>query len=416
MRTKVFYIQIAIIILALAGFYNILKADRPNYDNWMAPYLSAAHNLEFGGNFRIDTIEIKKFQKLDVNEKDSYKFIGTKNLSHYNHNPIGYAYIIRFATFVLPFLGDQMAILVFQCVIHVLISILFLTLKEFNSRQKWIFFILYSMNPLILRWAPINYYYFWQVIPSIAFTYLIISRSPNKFIIGLLFLILPFAVLTRPTIVLSLIFVFYLLYKNYSFNFFSIFLIYNVLICVVLFQPIKKNFWHTVFVGFGAYDNKYDIYLGDDRAYQLYENEMGEKLNVFVGGNYYEEEVIEQYTEIAKRESLLIIRDNPFLILKNAAVNTLEGYSIGYVNRGDWLNYLIALSGLAFVVLLIYYKMYIWFLMIGFSLGAFTLYYPPIGSYMYGVYLVSVMVFITLPSVHKIKKNFEESFIRSPLK
>ena len=78
-------------------------------------------------------------------------------------------------------------------------------------------------------------------------------------------------------------------------------------------------------------------------------------------------------------------------------LNTLQGYCIGYINKGgDIFNYIIAFLGVLNVGILLYYKKYSWFLMIGISIGAFTLFYPPIQAYMYGAYLLIILSFISL--------------------
>tara|TARA_B110000259_G_scaffold69561_1_gene81950 strand:- start:211 stop:729 length:519 start_codon:yes stop_codon:yes gene_type:complete len=171
---------------------------------------------------------------------------------------------------------------------------------------------------------------------------------------------------------------------------------------MLLYQPTKKNIWHTVYAGIGAYENEYGIKLSDKDAYDLYEKETGEKLNASVGGNYYEEIIINKYSEITKKESLVIIKNKPLMLIKNAILNTLQGYSIGYINKGgDMLNYIIALSGFLYFIYLIYFKKYIWVLMIGLSVGTFTLFYPPIQSYMYGSYLLIITSFVSTLSKKK---------------
>ena len=95
-------------------------------DNWVAPYLSAAANLSLGGNFDIDLDEVLKFKKLNVKEQDIYKFNKSKNLSNYNHNPIGFVYLIRIATFLFPFLGDQVSIIFLQSLVFLFINFIFL--------------------------------------------------------------------------------------------------------------------------------------------------------------------------------------------------------------------------------------------------------------------------------------------------
>ena len=395
LKNKSLFIQITTIIIALCLSFFYMKDHRMS-DNWMGPYLSAAHNLSWAGTFKISIEEVNDFKDLSIVEQDSYDFKAENILEHYNHNPIGYAYIIKIATIMFPFLGDQAAIIILQCLIYLLINIIFLSLKEFDSKQKWLFFIIFSINPILLRFVPFNFYYFWQLIPFVIFGYLMLSKTPNKKIVVPLIILLPLVILTRPNLVFSLLFVFHALYKKFNYKFLIISSIYFIGLIMFLYQPTKKNIWHTVYAGIGAYENEYGIKLSDKDAYDLYEKETGEKLNASVGGNYYEEIIIDKYSEITKKESLVIIKNKPLMLIKNAILNTLQGYSIGYINKGgDMLNYIIALSGVLYFIYLVYFKKYIWVLMIGLSVGNFTLFYPPIQSYMYGSYLLIITCFVS---------------------
>ncbi|MBJ2174574.1 hypothetical protein JBL43_10025 [Aureibaculum sp. A20] len=377
--------------------------------NWVAPYLSGAHNLTTPGRFKVNLDEIEHYKKIDDSFKeDQFKFKKKTNLIPYFNNSIGYVYLVKMATTIFPFLGDQMAIIVLQCLFHLFISIIFLTLKEFSNRQKWLFLILYAINPLILKFVVFNFYYFWQVIPAFIFGYLMLSKSPNKFIITFFLLILPVIIVTRPTIVFSLLFVIYLLFKKFHYKYGLFSVCYIIVTYLLINAPTKQNVWHTIYIGIGGYSNDYNIKLSDTSGYALYENKTNEKLNASVGGNLYNEITLKKYTEIAKNETIEIFNRNPILFLKNAIVNTLQGFSIGYINKaGDTINYIIAFTGFLMVCLLIYSKKYLWFFMISFSLGTFTLYYPPVQAYMYGVYLLLVLYLITNYSLLSVSHNLK---------
>jgi len=395
MKNRPIFFQVLGVIIALIITYSI-NLNRRMSANWMGPYLSAAHNLEWSGDFNINIEEVIHFKELNVKNQDSYKFKSRKNLTHYNHNPIGYAYLIKGASMLFPFVGHQMAIILLQCLVFLLVNILFLKLFKLNNRQKWLFFILFSVNPLVLSFVPFNFYYFWQIIPSVIFGYLLLSKKPKLIILFALILILPFIIITRPTVVFSLLLVVYLLYKRTTIPFVMFGVIYVLIISFWLFQPIKKNIWHTVYTGFGAYSNSNNIELNDNSTYKLYTDYTGKKLNASIGGNYYDTEVIDKYSEITRSETLRIFNESPITFIKNAFVNTLQGFSIGYINKaGDTINYFIAFSGLILIGSMLFFKKYIWFLMIGLSIGTFTLYYPPIQSYMYGVYLLLALYILS---------------------
>ena len=164
-------------------------------------------------------------------------------------------------------------------------------------------------------------------------------------------------------------------------------------------KSLKKDVWHTVYVGFGAYSNQYNISLSDEDGYNLYFKKYDRKLNPSIGGNYYNEEVITDYITIAKNECLTIIKNNPLIVIKNILSNTFQAFSVGYLNKGgDLINYIIALSGFIY---LMYFKKYIWVLMLVVSAGTFTLFFPPIPTYMYGNYLLIIASLISSLSKNK---------------
>ena len=63
MKNKFLFIQIITIIIALCVSFFYLKDHRMS-DNWMGPYLSAAHNLSWAGTFKISVEEVNDFNDL----------------------------------------------------------------------------------------------------------------------------------------------------------------------------------------------------------------------------------------------------------------------------------------------------------------------------------------------------------------
>ena len=53
-----------------------------------------------------------------------------------------------------------------------------------------------------------------------------------------------------------------------------------------------------------------------------------------IGGNYYETSTIRKYQEITKNKVMEIFGENPLLFIKNALLNSLQVFSIGYINKG----------------------------------------------------------------------------------
>ena len=384
-------ITLAIVLAAISIFY--LTYDHRDNDNWTAPYFSAAANLQLGGKFLVDAEDVLLFKELPAQEQYTYKFISNGELIYYNHNPIGFAYIIRIATLLFPFLGDAYALVLLQVILHILLC--FLIIQSFRNRTFTIIFtILYAINPLILNIVVLNYYYFWQCIPGFIVIYLTTAHKVDLRILTSLLILLVLSVLARPTIILVSIFSMFFVFKRTTAAY-SIPVIISILIVYFfIYENNNKNIWHTVYVGIAAYQQDEVRALSDDEAYSLYLEKTGDTLNASFGQNYYNDEVIKQYTAITKDTVYKLIKDKPLMFIRNAAINTLQIYSVGYLNLGNYtLNLLSAFTGLLILMtLLASGQLNIAF---GILLSAitFTLYYPPIQAYLFGAYIFSVVGF-----------------------
>ena len=157
------------------------------------------------------------------------------------------------------------------------------------------------------------------------------------------------------------------------------------------------DLFHTAYVGLGAYPNEYQNYLSDNAGYELYEKIHGERIVASFGGNLYDGEITDRYYRTTKKEYMRILSDHPFLFLKHAILNTLIGYTCGYLNLNfKKINYISASLGLLVVIFLIISKNYFLFLAIGATLCTYTLYYPPIPAYMFGAYLLNVFSYLKI--------------------
>lgn len=387
------YILIALCI-ALAAFvvFRITYADRNN-DNRTGPYFSAAANLRLGGQFMVDAEDVNTFKDTTIEAQYAYKFRESDNLTYYNHNPIGFAYIVRFATTLFPFAGDNYALILLQVLMHVLLCLLMIGTMQ-NRTFTILFTILYALNPLILNIVVLNYYYFWQCIPGFLLMYLMATGKPDLRIIGALLIVLVFATLARPTIIFLSAFCLAYVFKRAPGTFALVSSAACILFFIWLHEPSKKNIWHTVYVGIAAYPNEHVGIMSDDEAYQLYLEKTGDTLNASFGGNYYTEPVIAKYTEITHNEVTEIAREEPFMFIRNALLNSLQIFSIGYINLGIFsINLGSAIIGALFLIALLISGQFA--LVTGICLSAITfcLYYPPIQAYHFGAYVISIFGF-----------------------
>ena len=166
----IFHLIVAAIAMIIAGLsVQFLLAGGMNAI-WIAPYLSAASNYNAGGDFKIALEQVNEFIALSSREQLSYRFNSIEDPLYYNHNPIGYVILIQSATTLFGlFAGDLQSILLLQLFIHVGICLTILSWFQKNRLQFWLILFLYALNPLILYFVVFNFYYFWQVLPSVGF-------------------------------------------------------------------------------------------------------------------------------------------------------------------------------------------------------------------------------------------------------
>lgn len=396
---------ILIVLLAVAEIlvysYGLDHLKRQK-TTWMGPYLSAAANLDWPPAFQIDEKQLAEFNKLDDSRlEDSFKFSKSITTTHYSYNDIGYVYLIWFAKRLFPFVGDQSAIIILQGLIHLLLCSFLATSKLLPAKWRVGFFLLYALNPFILRFVVFNHYYFWQSVPSILLIYLCvikkdIEKSSILPIVFMIFLV-PWSILARPSALLILLVLFYFIYQKIGKFVFIISGIYFISILWLLGVPSQKNIWHTAYIGVGAYQNPYHVQLSDDEGSRLFKKITGEEISTSAGGNIYSKEVFDRYKLLTKESTLIQLRDTPFLYIKNAIVNTMLAFGTGYfTGAGDILNYILSIIGLSVLILFYKYKLWSHILAIGCMSLVFTLYYPPVPAYTFGNYALIVSGILTI--------------------
>jgi hypothetical protein len=382
-KTSLIAIVIIFLALRLADFNQTMTSY------WVGPYLSAAVNFDWSQFvLNVNMEEVGYFDQLSQNEYWGYEFNAKNNSIQYDYLAKGLVLLVILAKKIFFFLGDLEALQYLQYLAHIFLSIFMLTLFE-KKYQKILFFILYAINPLVLWVVNYPFYYFWQVIPSLIFVYWYLKKDIKLPLMVFFSTIFAFIYITRPTVLL-LIFLFYFLFalkNNFKYTLVGFTLFFGL---INVTPKLDIGPWHTMYVGIGAYENPYGIELSDDDGYKYYKKQTGKLVN---SGNIMQEEVKKDYYKILKARYLSIVEENPVMIIKHGILNTIQAYSIGYSNSlnqkfGNKIIYLSVLVGLIVMGFLIYTKQYILFLAIGFSSGGFTLYYPPILTYMFGNFIL----------------------------
>lgn len=394
------FLAIALFIVELA-FILPQRGMSPVYS---VPYFSGATMLDLSKGWQFDLSEVQRLKDISGYEIYHYQFDGTpKDLKVNTLNNTGYLYVVFLAHYLFPFLGPIGSVVLLQLFFHAILSFMIVRLLK-RETEKILFLFFYFLNPLVLYFAVFPFYYFWQVIPSAVFLYFYLysgSKIPIfSFTIGIILAL--FAFWVRPTVLFLLIFI--IIYTTYKFRTWIPIASIPVLVFLGLFWNSTLNMtkaygpWHTAYIGLGAYPNPFEgLYnLSDDRGYDKYESITGHRISASIDGEYTTSiEIRQNYLETLKKVYLEAIEDHPELFVRNAVLNTLQGFSVGYINGGGFYKHiLIAITGLFYILLLLYQKSYLELLTLLASLCSFTLFFPPIQGYYYGTILLLVVIFI----------------------
>jgi len=364
-------------------------------------YLSGAANWSLGTPWRVNNDEMVFFEKLERNNKLNYRFTKEDNLEHYNYNAIGLLHINALARNIFFWQGDLQSIISLQQLVHVLLSFWILLLLK-SYYHKIIFYFLYVINPIILYFVDFPYYYFWQVVPSAIFIVYLLNNKLIKNKIFLISIIFAFVLITRPSTLFILLFILgYIGYQEGKIR---------AVIAMVLFLGLGSLLkpsasyegWHTMYVGIGAYQNKYGIEMKDRSGFQVFNRETDK---VMIGG-CKQNDNSRIYNDFIKKKYFNILKESPLLLAKNALLNILQSYGIGYKVNMMNLNYLSSFFGFLLIFLLLYFNQYTLFFAIGFAGASFTPYFPPIGAYMFGSYMLIIFAWLVVGTkiLNKIRK------------
>ncbi|MDL2346075.1 hypothetical protein [Campylobacter hyointestinalis] len=368
---------------------------------WVAPYLSAAKNFDFSSLvMHVDQSQIDYFSQLTREEQFKFNFEKSENIVQYEYLAIGFYFVAIIATKIFFFLGDLESIQLLQQLTHMGISILILNQFSINI-NKLLFVFIYALNPIVLYFVNFPYYYFWQILPASIFIYYYLSNKKIGNIIFLVAFVMFILYLIRPTILFFSLFFFIwcAIKENWKKSIISMILFLGLINC---FHPHSFGPWHTMYIGIGAYNNNFNIKLSDESGYDYFRNTKGKMMNSYLISN---NELRRDYYDALKNRYLQIIQLNYLLIFKNAVLNIIGSYGFGYKPENKVLIYINILCGLVFMTMLLYSKQYILFSAIGISSISFTLYYPPIGAYMCGSYILIAIGIINIISYYYNKKE-----------
>ncbi len=173
-----------------------------------------------------------------------------------------------------------------------------------------------------------------------------------------------------------------------------------VILIFLFFSIASKNSsqpWHTAFVGIGAYPNSLEIKLSDQSGYNYYFEKTGVKIKLDEPyDNLYDKNVRNEYYSTLKNAFMDYVRKYPLEIFRNASLNILQSFSIGYLVKYPELNYLSALFGLVILILLFKKHMYFLSILIITNVAGFIFYFPPIPAYMFSNYFLLTLALLAI--------------------
>lgn len=370
---------------------------RSQSSSWIYPFFSGAVNLDFDFVWRVDVSGYANFERLPYIQQMDFRFVATTlpNLAPYSVLDRGYVYVIWLAQTLLFWLPQIKAVIWFQILFHV-VSSLWVLSRLGSRRQQIVFMLAYALNPLVLHFVTFAYLYYWQVIPALAW-YCYEMRSDTKSLRSLWLLVLVLAgafLIRQSTILISLLVLGLAAWRLKRLA------AWAAVLGFLVFAVLAKNPsqpWHTVYVGLGAYPNDANIELSDESGYKLFLEETGIRMSTTPpNGNYYDEAVRGRYYAVLKERLASYAREHPFQLVRNAVLNVLQGFSVGYPVGHLALAYGSAFLGLIVLAILALGRMYVTIALLLAGMAGFVLYYPPIPAYMFGNYLLLALALASM--------------------
>jgi len=388
-------------VMALAMIATALVVDNPKNQGgrWTVPYFSGAANYRIGHGWRYNPADVERFNDLpSLAAQQAHRFEPSpeSELVEFTYSPPGYLYVAVVARYLFFWQSDLQSVESLQLLTH--IGITFWILGRFrNAAGRIVFFLLYGMNPVVLYCTMTPYYYFWAVIPTAMLCgYLLDKELRFGFWLPLAAAAAGWAYATRPTclFVALLFFVYGVLreWKPWGLTAIAVFVVSALLFGGGGFQ---QRPWHTMYIGVAAYPNPYMDEFSDNKGYELFYQKTGKHLT---GDRMFDRQLYDEYSALMKAEFVKIARERPLMLARNAFINYLLSFSIGYIDGSLKLTYASAAAGACFLALLLWQRKFTFILATTLCVISMFPYFPPVPAYMFGSYIILVAAFADIVS------------------
>lgn len=406
---RTIYLCIFILVIEALLLWNTNSQGSP----FIYPYFSGATNLGFDLAWKIDVKKYFDFLQLPYAQQLGYVFErGQPNdLIEYSILDRGYMFIVWIAQHLFFWLPQIKAVIWLQILFHIASSLW--VMNELSTRREQItFFLFYAANPIIIHFVTFAFYYYWQIIPPLAW-YIYMKKAGLNNLPGLCLLatVLAAAFLIRQsTLIISLLILSVIAWQVRKLLPWAILFLFFIL-TIVFKNPSQP--WHTAYVGIGAYSNSAGIELSDESGYKRFSEQTGINIEVWrpYDGNIYDPAVQKLYYSNLKDGLINYAKEHPWQMARNAVLNVLQSFSVGYPVGHEKLAYASAFLGLIVFIILIKTRLYSIFVLAFANVAGFAFYFPPIPAYMFGNYFLLTLALVTI--VSRVEKfNTITSFLR----
>lgn len=390
-------VQLMLAAVVIAAFSSAFKNQSMQHISWTFPYFSGAANYETLFDWRISPTEFDKIEGMSDNAHREYRYVATEKTVQSTVNEYGYVLVALAARHLFPGLSDIQGVILLQILVHIILSLFVMGYLLESRLQRGLFFILYAINPLVLHVVTFPFYYFWTVLPSVALAIVWFKPNQRCYWVPVTTIVLLFALLIRPTTIFIALFVFAVAFmRDSSAQIRRItacfFLCFMVGAAVVYHHAGQRSLFHTVYIGVGAYSNPYGISLDDVNGFNYYKQTTGTAISTHpIQGNWGVKKVQQDYNETLKQRYLQIFHQSPMLLIRNALLNTVQAFGVGYDVQRPWSRPITVLMGVFIICLFVVTRQWIWMAAIFIYSASFTLFFPPIPAYLFGAYLLLIL-------------------------
>jgi hypothetical protein len=391
-------IKIALIILLTAILFQLAFTSKPQGS--LSYYLSAAQNFSiFEQQLCINYNDVSAFEEtLNISNqsitKDTLDYVFRNSTCVKDESKqargVGYAVsngyllLLKIAQKVKPDLGGLYLALIISIVTHTLTSLLLINNSE-NSTHKKLIIILYAINPIILYYTTFPYYYtFLSLAAAVTVWYKGAEKSISNQIIFLS--AWTWLVAVRPTLLfITLIFVIVNIRSK------RMGMAFALLIAPLFFSNfigVKNGIpWHSMVVGQSAWSIPWqkvsDELATDEIAKRLGMGKQSEPIVLEIGKA--------QYLSVAEKIWTDKWRSEPISQIIKPILNTISGFSYGYVNRSEILTWSSIPIGAIILYVLIISKRYWLIGIVLFSQISISPYFPLVPPY--NLFAITLLLF-----------------------